>query len=656
MRVQKISSRRIAVAATALATVVAGLPALLGAGASAAPTGDIQLAGPTHGAAGACLTYTVTPTDAFGRVANDTGTIVVRLTENPNNSTQDVDFCTVTGSSTPSVAPHYVNASAATRSYTAGPTITSTAAGSSNPDVESMTTPAAQANPTGRDTAVFTYSGGATVTFGVVGLVPGGATIDVFRSADGDEVQSPGDFSRSLGVTFTAGGLPGSTEAADAVRTVAATPKTSYSPTGGAAHTFTVVLTNSNGDGVAGVTPSIAATSGPNAATSTAAATFTASCTASNNSGTSTCTYKGTKSGSDTVMIWVDQTFARTSPNNPTAGIDNNEPRDSVTAVNTVGVAQAKTIDLTPPTANVVVGNSQVFTATVTDAAGTPAVGVGITFSESGSGSISGGTAGTGGTTTLDATTDASGKATATLATTTTTTPGSNTVTATIRNQAGTVCGTTGGRCADSSAVTVSSASPSPTPTPTPSPTGSPGCTTASTLLGTALISAMETASVTVTAARGSTVDLFAYTRPSTTYTIVRTGVVANNGTVSWDIRPPRNTRLYAQQRGCAPGNQVVLGVRTTLSLAAVRNGTRNYTFSGDSLPARPGGLIVTLYRVNSDGSQVLTAQVRASASTGEWSLTRVFTGTGTFGFVVRTGQDLQNAPGSSRVRQTMIF
>jgi hypothetical protein len=239
-----------------------------------------------------------------------------------------------------------------------------------------------------------------------------------------------------------------------------------------------------------------------------------------------------------------------------------------------------------------------------------------------------------------------------TITTTTGTAPGSNTVTATIRNQAGTVCGTTGGTCADSSTLTVTSASP----TPSPSPTGSPGCTTASTLLGTALISAMETASVTVTATRGSTVDLFAYTRPSVTFAVVRTGVVTNNGTISWDIRPPRNTRLYAQQRGCQAGNQVVLGVRTTLSLAAVRNGTRNYTFSGDSLPARPGGLIVSLYRVNSDGSQVLTAQARASATTGEWSLTRQFTGTGTFGFVVRTGQDLQNAPGSSRVRQTMIF
>jgi hypothetical protein len=650
VRVHKLSPRRLAVVATVLATVVAGLPVLMSTAASAAVTGDIQLAGPAHGAAGACLTYTVTPTDAFGRTANDTGTVVVRLTENPNNSTQDVDFCTVSGGTTPSVAPHYVNASSSTRTYTAGPTITSAATASSTPDVASTSTPSLQANPTGRDTAVFTYTSGSTITFGVVGLTTGGATIDVFRSADGDEVQNSRDFSRSVTVPVTAGGLPDSPEAANAVRTVLISPDASFQQVGGAAHTFTVALTNANGDGVAGVTPSIAATAGPNAASASAAASFTASCGMSNNAGTATCTYKGTKTGTDTVTVWVDQTFARTQPANPTSGIDNNEPRDTATATTTPAASQAKVIDLLPATSTVVVGNNKVLTATVTDASGTPVAGVGVTFTENGPGTFQGGTTGTGATSTIDVTTDAKGTATVTLATTSGTAAGTTTVTADIRNPTSTQCGTSGGRCTDTATVTVSTTSPSP------SPTGSPGCTAASTLLGAAVISAMETARVTVTGTRGSTVDLFAYTRPSTTYAVVRTGVVGSNGTVSWDIRPPRNTRLYAQQRGCAPGNQVVLGVRTTLSLAAVRNGTRSYTFSGDSLPARPGGLIVSLYRINADGSQVLTAQARASATTGEWSLTRQFSGTGTFGFVVRTGQDLQNAPGSSRVRPTMIF
>jgi hypothetical protein len=51
----------------------------------------------------------------------------------------------------------------------------------------------------------------------------------------------------------------------------------------------------------------------------------------------------------------------------------------------------------------------------------------------------------------------------------------------------------------------------------------------------------------------------------------------------------------------------------------------------------------------------VLTAQTRADAKTGNWSLTRTFTGTGTFDFVVRTGSDLQNAAGSSNVRSVRI-
>ena len=95
--------------------------------------------------------------------------------------------------------------------------------------------------------------------------------------------------------------------------------------------------------------------------------------------------------------------------------------------------------------------------------------------------------------------------------------------------------------------------------------------------------------------------------------------------------------------------------MRTALTLAVKRNGTRDYTFSGDSLPARSAGLIVSVYRLTSDGA-VLTAQTRADGKTGEWSVRRTFTGTGRFDFVVRTGQDLQNAPGTSNTRSLLVF
>src|SRR4051794_2492197 len=368
--------RRSLVAVVALATAVAAAPLLGGSGASAAATTGISLSGPTHGAAGACLSYSVTPTDAFGGAATDTGTVVVRLTETPNSATQDVDFCVPGAVSSPSIWPHCLNVAAAKRFSVPGLNVTDTPAttktrtsigdtgtGADNPDVASTTTPVDRANPSGQDTAVYQYDGrtGAStvITFGVTGLIPGGAHLDVFRSGDGDETVSSGDPARSLDVSFTAGGPPGSVAAADAVTSLRATPAQSYTVQGGTAHRFTVVLTNASGDGVAGDTPQIKPTSGPNTGS------FTASCTRSGNDGTSTCTYSGTNRGSDTVAIWVNQTAARTP--NPTLGLDPNEPNATVTATTTAPVSAARFLDLTPASASIAQGSSAAFVATVTD-------------------------------------------------------------------------------------------------------------------------------------------------------------------------------------------------------------------------------------------------------------------------------------------------
>ena len=189
-------------------------------------------------------------------------------------------------------------------------------------------------------------------------------------------------------------------------------------------------------------------------------------------------------------------------------------------------------------------------------------------------------------------------------------------------------------------------------------PAPSNGCSPAQADLLDPTITATGSARVVIRGTQGSTVDLLAYTRPSTRFTVVRT-VTIPTGTAPApmvSLRPPANTRLYAQQRGCPAGPQVVLNVRTALTLTAIRNGARDYTFAGDSLPARPGGLIVSLYRVTSDDRRILTAQARADATSGQWRIERRFTGTGRFGFVVQTGQDLQNAPGSSNVRPTLIY
>ena len=173
--------------------------------------------------------------------------------------------------------------------------------------------------------------------------------------------------------------------------------------------------------------------------------------------------------------------------------------------------------------------------------------------------------------------------------------------------------------------------------------------------LATHLITATHSAAVTVLAPAGSVVELSAYSRPSTTFKVVRTATVGSTGAVTWNVGPLTNTRLYAQVTGAAATPQEVLGVATALSMSVSRTAVRTYRFSGHSAPARSGGLVVSLYRVTSDGHAVLTAQTRASSTNGDWSLTRAFSGTGTFGFVVRTGADLSNAAGSSAVRTVAI-
>ena len=120
------------------------------------------------------------------------------------------------------------------------------------------------------------------------------------------------------------------------------------------------------------------------------------------------------------------------------------------------------------------------------------------------------------------------------------------------------------------------------------------------------------------------------------------------------DLRPASNTRLRARVAGCTfTGIGSVINVRTQLTLAAKKIAVRTVTISGGSIPARPGGLIVGIYR---DGT--LIGQARASESTGNYSVTLRFPASDQgkrINLTARTGQDAQNAPGISNVRSLLI-
>lgn len=159
---------------------------------------------------------------------------------------------------------------------------------------------------------------------------------------------------------------------------------------------------------------------------------------------------------------------------------------------------------------------------------------------------------------------------------------------------------------------------------------------------------------VSVEGEAGSRVTLYAYTRPSTAYRVVRRGTLDAEGARSWAVTPAANTRLYAvtAPAGSAPGTSLRTTRTVTLDVAhsvsiGVREDAGTYRFSG---VVRPGstGLPVTLYRTLPGGGATVAGSTRTRPD-GSWRVDRRFTGSGTFGFYAVTGATPDNDAGRSR-------
>lgn len=226
--------------------------------------------------------------------------------------------------------------------------------------------------------------------------------------------------------------------------------------------------------------------------------------------------------------------------------------------------------------------------------------------------------------------------------------------------------GSTSAACANCYTVTAAaSPSPSASASRTPSPSASASASASSNPLVQAptinvnpqtIIAVQEKATVFGQATPGSTIEIYAYSRPNTEYARVRTGTVGPDGTYSFEVGPSGNTRLYAQTvtpQGSAKSDSIILTVKTSLNLKIARTGTRTYRFTGSLLPKRPGQL-VTVFYVNSSGGRTIAARAR-NAADGSYNVTRQFSGTGTFTFFTGTGTDNNNAANdSNRVRVTV--
>jgi hypothetical protein len=231
----------------------------------------------------------------------------------------------------------------------------------------------------------------------------------------------------------------------------------------------------------------------------------------------------------------------------------------------------------------------------------------------------------------------------------------------------------------------IGSASATPTATTSATPTATtssgPVCARLTLSVRPTDIVPNQPSRATVHGSPNTAIDLFAYSRPNTSYSKVRSGTTDPSGNIFWDLKPGANTRLYAHYSSgssttaSSDSPSAVITVHTSLSLSSYRDGVRKYHFQGTNLPRRAGQLI-TLYRYakgpNLDQYCVPTAEsdtttkndagctaVRTATATtnasNQWRIDRTFTGSGQFYFVVRTSNTLNNGRGHSNQRLTVI-
>jgi hypothetical protein len=161
---------------------------------------------------------------------------------------------------------------------------------------------------------------------------------------------------------------------------------------------------------------------------------------------------------------------------------------------------------------------------------------------------------------------------------------------------------------------------------------------------GAALIRAGMSSSMSGGADPGQTVELLAYSRPSTEYHVVRTTTASDNGAYSFIVAPQTNTRLKVRIGG-QESDSIVIGVQPAISLRAVRTAPYTYTFTGQVVPRRPGQLVSVYAQTPSGDRLVGRGSVGAD---GVWRASHRFTVPGSFPLYATTTGDLTNYAGRS--------
>lgn len=175
-----------------------------------------------------------------------------------------------------------------------------------------------------------------------------------------------------------------------------------------------------------------------------------------------------------------------------------------------------------------------------------------------------------------------------------------------------------------------------------PPPPGAPA-------LSPSTITVGQSAHVSGWARPGANVQLLAYSRPATTYTVVRRGTASSTGAFAFDVRPATNTRLLVSLDG-RRSNSTVLLVRPAVTLSASRTATRTYSLVVHASPARTGQWVSVYAQTASGPVRVAQGPV---GSTGSWSGSHRFTSSSAYSLYATTGGDITNAAGRSAIVRT---
>jgi hypothetical protein len=192
---------------------------------------------------------------------------------------------------------------------------------------------------------------------------------------------------------------------------------------------------------------------------------------------------------------------------------------------------------------------------------------------------------------------------------------------------------------------------PSATPTATMQPSPEPAQPPSAPTLEQPVVTAGESATLSGAAEPGQTVELWGYSRPSTTYRYLRTVTASPSGRYTFSVTPPSDSRLRVRVAGLDSAS-TVLGVRHLVRMSATRVGTRTYRFAGTVFPKRAGVRVDVLAQTGAGLRLLTTARTTGD---GRWSVDRAFSGTATWDVLARTAADGVNRSGTSApVRMTI--